>query len=170
MRAPLALMLAGMLAACGSGTAPSASSDTSGARLEAAAVRTGLVDDPARASLVGSWALETDRLCALPGPKGLLRLGVLVDYGEGQGCAASGTARRDGDRVRVAFGACRFDARFDGDRIVFPAELPAACDRLCTGRASLAALTVERLSASTAEAETLRTPGGKLLCTRSSGG
>lgn len=169
MRAPLALALVGMLAACGSGTAPTAPPDTSGARLEAAAIRTGLIDDPARASLVGSWALESDRLCVLPGATGLLRMGALVDYGEGQGCAASGTARREGDRVRVDFGACRFDARFDGDRIVFPADVPAACDQFCAGRASLAALTVERLSSSTAEAETLRSPGGKLLCSQASG-
>ena len=43
--------------------------------------------------------------------------------------------------------------------------LPAGCDRYCTGRATLDALTVERLSASRAEAATLRTPSGKRLCT-----
>ncbi|PVE59966.1 hypothetical protein DC429_06265 [Arthrobacter sp. TPD3018] len=164
MRTLPALAAVALLAGCGS--RPEASSDaaTSGARLEAAAIRTGLIDDPTRADLVGSWALDTDRVCVVAGAEGLLRLGALVDYGEGQGCAASGPAQRSGDRVRVAFGTCRFEARFEGDRIVFPAELPASCDSLCTGRASLAALTVERLSTSTAEAETLRTPGGKLLC------
>jgi hypothetical protein len=165
MRALLALAAAVvLLAGCGSRPQPSADATTSGAQLEAAAIRTGLIDDPTRADLLGSWALDTDRVCVVPGAKGRLRLGALVDYGEGQGCAASGTARRSGDRVQMTFGACRFEARFEGDRIVFPAELPASCDSLCTGRASLAALTVERLSTSTAEAETLRTPGGKLLC------
>jgi hypothetical protein len=168
MRMLPALAAVALLAGCGSRPEASADAATSGARLEAAAIRTGLIDDPTRADLVGSWALDTDRVCVVPGAKGLLRLGALVDYGEGQGCAASGTAQRSGDRVRVAFSTCRFEARFEGDRIVFPAELPASCDSLCTGRASLAALTVERLSTSTAEAETLRTPGGKLLCATAS--
>ncbi len=161
MRIALALVL--LLSACGA--QPPAAQDTSGARLEAAAVRAGLVGDPARASLAGSWARDTDRVCVVPSGGDTFRIGALIDYGEGQGCAASGTAQRRGDRVSVTFGACRFTASFEGDRIVFPAELPAVCDRLCTGRASLAALTVDHLSASTSEAETLRAPSGKLLCT-----
>ncbi|MCP3733711.1 hypothetical protein M9979_02290 [Sphingomonas sp. RP10(2022)] len=161
MRAPLAVVV--LLAGCGSPQRQPAA-DTPGARLEAAAVQVGLVGDPAKASVVGSWARDTDRLCVVPGEGDRLRIGALIDYGEGQGCAAAGTAQRRGASVAVDFGACRFDAAFDGERIVFPAELPAACDRLCTGRASLAALTVEHLSPSTSEAETLRTPAGKLLC------
>lgn len=134
-----------------------------GARLERAAAATGLIADPARASLVGSWSRDTDRVCIVPG-RADTRIGALVDYGEGQGCAATGTIRRHGQRLAVRFGDCRFDARFDGDRIVFPGEVPAACDTYCVGRASLAAVTVDRISESTAEAATLRTPGGRLLC------
>ncbi|MCU6452759.1 hypothetical protein LPN01_01560 [Sphingomonas sp. A2-49] len=160
MRRTLALALS--LAGCGS--QPDGAVDTPGARLEAAADRAGLVVDPAKVSLVGSWALDTDRVCVVPEGRDTYRIGAMIDYGEGQGCAASGTARRQGDRVAVTFGACRFDAAFEGTRIVFPAELPAACDRLCTARASLAALSVERLSGSRSEAETLRTPSGKRLC------
>jgi hypothetical protein len=160
VRATLALAL--VLTACGS--QPQPANDTPGARLEAAAVRAGLVSDPATASLAGSWARDTDRVCVVAAPGDTFRIGALIDYGEGQGCAASGTAQRRGDRVAVTFGACRFTAQFEGDRIVFPAEVPGACDRLCKGRASLAALTVDHLSASASEAETLRTPAGKLLC------
>lgn len=160
MRRALALAL--LLAGCGS--QPQAGGATPGARLEAAAVRAGLVTDPATASIVGSWALDTDRVCVVPADSGTFRIGALIDYGEGQGCAAAGTATRRGGTVAVRFGACRFDAAFDGTRIAFPAVLPAACDRLCTGRASLAALSVERLSPSVSEAETLRAPSGKMLC------
>ena len=136
----------------------------SGDRLEAAAVAAGLVVDPAARSPVGSWARETDRACVVPGQGGDLRLGVLIDYGAGQGCAASGTMRRQGTRLDVSLPDCRFQAQFDGERIVFPAELPRACERLCTGRASLAALSVEQLSGSVAEARNLRAPDGRLLC------
>jgi hypothetical protein len=160
VKATLALAL--VLTACGS--QPQPANDTPGARLEAAAVRAGLVSDPATASLAGSWARDTDRVCVVAAPGGKFRIGALIDYGEGQGCAASGTAQRRGDLVAVTFGACRFTAQFEGDRIVFPAEVPGACDRLCKGRASLAALSVDHLSTSASEAETLRTPAGKLLC------
>ena len=156
-----ALLLALTLGGCG--TEPSnAVADSPGARLEAAAQTAGIVSDP-NAPLQGSWARDTDRVCIV-GIGRTSRVGVSVDYGEDQTCAASGTVSRSGDVLKLAFGACTFDARFDGDRIVFPAEVPAACESLCTGRASLAAVTVERLSESRSEAATLRSSGGKLLC------
>lgn len=137
--------------------------ETPGGKLEAAAIARGLVADPAGAGLAGLWASDTDRVCVVPAAGGL-RLGATVDYGEGQACAASGTVERRQDRLKISFGDCRFDARFDGERIVFPAALPAACERFCLGRASLTALAVERLSESVSEAATLRTPRGRLLC------
>lgn len=157
MRALAALLV---LAACREAAPVPA---TPGARLEAAAVARGLVPDPASGSLFGSWASESDRLCIVPAGSGM-RIGARIDYGEGQGCAASGTVERDGASVRVQFGNCRFDAAYDGERITFPPSLPPACERLCAGRASLTALTVERLSESVSEAAMLRAPDGKLLC------
>ena len=142
---------------------PPASDDTAGGRLEAAAIARGLVTAPGAVGLAGVWAGDTDRLCALAAG-GVLRLGASVDYGEGQACAASGTVERHGDRLRVSFAGCRFDASFDGERVVFPAALPGGCARYCRGRASLAALAVERLSDSAAEAAALRGANGRLLC------
>jgi len=134
-----------------------------GARLERAAVAAGLVPDAEHASIVGSWARDSDRMCVVPAGS-TTRIGVVSDYGEGQGCAASGVVERDGARLKVRLGACGFDARFDGERIAFPAELPLACAAACTGRATLAAVEVERLSGSASEAATLRAPDGQLLC------
>lgn len=158
---PLVPLLMLSLGACGQAAPPP--DDSPGGRLEAAAVARGLVADPAVLSITGSWARESDRLCILESGSET-RIGALIDYGDGQGCAASGTVRRSGTVLKVAFGTCRFAARFDGTRILFPAELPAACDAVCTGRASLAALAVERLSDSASEAATLRTPAGRILC------
>lgn len=155
------LLLALMLGGCGREPA-TAVADSPGARLEAAAETAGIVPDP-NAPLQGSWARDTDRVCVV-GTEKTARIGVSVDYGEDQACAASGTVERSADALKLAFGACKFDARFDGDRIVFPAELPEACESLCTGRASLAALTVDRLSESRSEAATVRSTKGKLLC------
>ncbi len=136
--------------------------DSAGARLEAAAETAGIVPDPG-APLQGSWSRDTDRVCVI-GTGKTAQIGVSVDYGEDQGCAASGTVERSGDALKLAFGTCKFDAKFEGDRIAFPAEVPEACESLCTGRASLAALTVDRLSESRSEASTLRSAKGKLLC------
>jgi len=156
-----ALLLALMLGGCGR-EATTAVADSAGAQLEAAAETAGIVPDP-NAPLQGSWARDTDRVCVI-GTEKTARIGVSIDYGEDQACAGSGTVERSGDAMKLAFGACKFDARFDGDRIVFPAKVPDACESLCTGRASLAALTVDRLSESRSEAATLRSTKGKLLC------
>jgi hypothetical protein len=156
------LVLALLLGGCGDAT-QQAADDSAGARLEAAATRAGLVADP-KGSIEGSWARDTDRLCVVDSGNGTSRIGATVDYGEDQGCTASGTVSRSGDRLRVAFAGCRFEARFDGDRIRFPADLPKDCETLCTGRASLAALSVDRLSESRSEAGALRSAKGVLLC------
>lgn len=137
---------------------------TPGARLEAAAIRAGLVPDPERRSVVGSWSRGNDRVCVVPGASGAERVGVLLDYGEGNGCVGSGTVRRSGETLAIDLGACRVNARFDGERITFPAQLDPACDGLCRGNATLAALSIEQVSASAAEAATLRAPSGRLLC------
>ncbi|WP_241215019.1 hypothetical protein [Sphingomonas sp. S-NIH.Pt15_0812] len=153
---PVALLL--LLAGCD--RAASVIDRSDGAKLEAAATEAGLVPDPKRRAIEGAWALDTDRLCIVG-----QRIGVAIDYGEGQSCSASGTVQRDGETLKVTLGnACRFDAQFDGERIRFPTTLPAECEQLCLGRASLAALTVEQQSGSQAEAATLRGRGGKFLC------
>lgn len=138
---------------------------TPGARLEAAAIAQGLVVDPAAATLAGSWARDTDRMCIVGPERDEQRIGVSIDYGEGQWCSASGSVRRIGESLRVTLGpACRFKAKFEGDQIIFPVELPAGCSDRCVGRASLAALDVERLSSSTSEARMLRDRAGHGLC------
>lgn len=161
MRRALALSL--LLTGCGQADQPEAGV-SAGAKLEAAAVEAGLISDPERASVNGYWARETDRMCIVPGEGGRERLGVLIDYGEGSGCVGSGSVRRSGRRLDVELGGCRIDARFDGERISFPAEIEQDCERLCRGNATLAALSVARVSESSAEAATLRTPSGRMLC------
>ncbi|MBB4618853.1 hypothetical protein [Sphingomonas abaci] len=158
MRARAVALLLLLLAGCD--RAASVIDRSDGAKLEAAATQAGLVPDPRRRAIEGAWALDTDRLCIVG-----QRIGVAIDYGEGQSCSASGTVRRDGDVLKVVLGQdCRFDAQFDGERISFPTTLPAECERLCLGRASLAALSVEQQSGSQAEAATLRGRGGRFLC------
>ena len=157
------LLLAGLTAACGSSEGE-ADGNAAGERLERASIAAGLVADPAAAPLDGIWSRNTDRMCIVPQSGGMRRIGVILDYGEGQGCTARGTLQRSGPDLNVALGGCRFTANFDGETIQFPARLPTECNTLCTGRASLSALIVERISASTAEASTLRNGQGIALC------
>ena len=160
MRRALALAL--LLAGCGQPRAPTAG-ETAGAALERVAVARGIVADPAKLDPVGLYGSESDRVCVVPGGDGY-RVGAAVDYGEGQGCFATGTARGR-ETLDVRFGeGCRLSVRVEGDRLTFPATLPASCDRFCTGRASLAALTADRVSASATEAASAVTGSGTKLC------
>lgn len=162
------LVAVAALSACHSGTPDPVASPTPQG-LEAAAIQAGVIPDPASTDLTGVYATENDRLCIVPSAKAY-RIGVYVDYDETQNCGGSGEVSRSGDTLRVTLAAggdasgCSFDARFEGDRIVFPARVPDACQKACRGRASIAALDVTRLSESAAEAATLRDARGRLLC------
>jgi hypothetical protein len=164
-RVGLVMLLA--LAACSRGPAPAEKrTATPATGLEAAAIQAGVIPDPADTDITGLYARDTDRVCIVPGATAY-RIGVYVDYGEQQNCGGSGTATRVGDTVHVQMdGAegCSFDTRFEGDRLVFPGRVPDACKKVCSRRASMAALDVDRLSESVSEASTLRDAHGRLLC------
>lgn len=134
--------------------------------LEAAAIQAGVIADPASTDITGLYATENDRVCIVPTATAY-RIGVFVDYDEQQNCGGSGTVTRVGETLHVTLGGedgCSFDARFDGDRIVFPARVPDRCQKVCVGRASIAALDATRLSESVSEASTPRDAKGRLLC------
>lgn len=162
----LALLL---VTGCSTHTDPAAGNSASAAAptgLEAAAIEAGVIPDPNNSDLTGLYAHDTDRICIVPSVTAY-RVGVFVDYGDQQSCGGSGTVTRVGENIHLDFGdaaGCSFDARFEGDRIVFPGRLPDACQKLCTRRASIAALDVGRLSESMSEASTLRDSRGRLLC------
>lgn len=159
----LAASLLLVLAACDSTPTPAPVATSAGASLERAAVEAGIVADPKAIDPVGAYASDTDRLC-LTANGDAYRIGASIDYGEGQGCLARGTAKGR-ETLRIDFGAdCRFDASFEGERITFPAIVPTACERRCTGRASFSALTAQRLSGAAAEARAMRGPDGQPLC------
>ena len=160
MRVALALPL--LLAGCGR-EADQPAAANAGVALEQAAIARGIVADPAKVDPVGLYGSESDKVCVVPAGDGY-RVGASVDYGEGQGCFATGTASGRGTLdVRFA-DACRLEVRVEGDRVTFPATLSAGCDRFCTGRASLAAVTADRISASATEAASAVTAAGAKLC------
>ena len=158
------LLLAGCSGAKPTPTAQASATPASG--LEAAAIEAGVISDPASTDIAGLYARDTDRICIVPAASAY-RVGVFVDYGEAQTCGASGVVTRVGETLNLDFPAaegCSFTARFEGDKIVFPGKVPGACQKLCQGRASIAALDLDRLSESVSEAVTLRDGKGRLLC------
>ena len=163
----IALLLAAFVALAGcSGKQDSAdaTSGGAGARLEQAAIATGVIRDPASADLTGVYANDPERVCVVPAAQDF-RIGVTLDYGEGQQCSARGTLKREGETLEVDLGdGCAFDARFDGQGIKFPGALPDQCQRKCSGRATLAGVSVDALSASLSEATALTDAKGRALC------
>jgi hypothetical protein len=152
-----------MLAGCGSG---GGAGEDAGERLEAAAIERGVIPDPASLQVVGAYGRGADRMCVIERDGGL-KMGVDVAYGGDLGCTARGTARQDGEDIDIILdGAdgCRFTARFDGDTLVFPGRLPDSCATFCDAPASLAGLTVDRLSDAASEVRAMRGQQGSLLC------
>jgi hypothetical protein len=158
-------VLCGLLAACSGGGGNQA---TTPKDLESAAIERGLVNDPDDSDLTGLYARDTDRVCVVS-DRDSYRIGAFVDYGDGLSCTGTGTVSRAGEALSVTLTGkngltCSFDARFDGEHIRFPATVPPDCAKFCGPRASFAALSVERLSGSAAEARALRSAEGKRLC------
>lgn len=167
MRGLRLLLLATALAACSQKpVADRQDGATPPPDLESAAIERGVIRDPSDTNLTGLYARDTDRVCIVPDGYGY-RIGVFVDYGDPIVCSGSGTVTRVGEMLHVELGKdgkCSFNARFDGDKISFPGRVPDACQALCERRASVAALSVSRLSESTAEAQAMRDSKGRNLC------
>lgn len=160
---PAARALALLLAGCG-GQPTVGNESSAGAALERAARASGMVSDPSRIVPTGVYGSGEDKVCLVPQGGNRYRIGASVDLGEQQRCAGRGTARgRNKLDVRLADG-CEFVASVDGDTIAFPAVLPGACDTMCEGRATLAALGAARLSDSVAEATRVVGSDGEPLC------
>ncbi|MHA6723737.1 hypothetical protein [Sphingomonas sp. RS2018] len=137
--------------------------------LETAAIARGLVRDPGDRDIAGLYARDTDRICIVRAGQGH-RIGAFVDYGDGIACSGAGRVTRTGETLAISLGkGCELTARFDGDRIVFPALAPDACRALCSGRARFDAVEVERLSDSEAEARTMRAARNRLPCATDAG-
>lgn len=152
-----------LFAGCERNPAPVSAPARAGADLERVAVARGLIADPSAVQPVGVYATDEDRVCIVADGGGY-RIGAAVDLGPEHRCVAHGAARGR-TILAVDFGeGCALEVAADGERVAFPAILPAACDRLCSGRASLSALSVPRLSASPEEATATRGPGGAALC------
>ncbi|WP_245656764.1 hypothetical protein [Sphingomonas asaccharolytica] len=159
------VLLVALLSAC-SASKPLPQASSTPTSLEAAAIEAGIIADPANTDPTGLYTRDRDRICVVPSATAF-RIGIYVDYGETYYCSGQGEATRAGETLHVELAnapGCDFDARFEGDRILFPGRLPDACQKACSSRASLTGLNVERMSDSPSEAGALRDGKGRMLC------
>lgn len=165
-----ALAVALLLAGCSPGAkrADAVASTATSDALDAAAVASGQLPVPDSRSVAGTYAattnIGTDRMCVVAeGDR--LRVGVLVSYGNGGECVGRGGGERTAGGLRATFGpGCVIDTTLDGYNVVFPGRLPPGCRTLCRGRASLAGVTIPKLSDGETDARSLTDLGGAPLC------
>jgi len=138
--------------------------------LEALATERGVIGETSSENPVGSYGRAydggEDRLCLIDIGEArddgmTYNVGVEIRIGEEEYCRGIGVARRSDDRLILNFaGGCAISARYEGDRLVMPGAVDAACARLCSTRGSLAGVTFPRQSASTRMSDS----EGKPLC------
>jgi hypothetical protein len=164
-----------MLAGC-SETQAGADADAVTA-LDAAAIEAGVIADPDAIDLAGSFAdvggTGSDAFCARGDRDDGYDVGVLVTFGATSQCEAQGTAALRGEQARISLtrngkgkpvGDCSFTARFDGNGLALPGSLPAACQAVCSDRASLAGASFALVEPGDAAAGAARGRAIKALC------
>jgi hypothetical protein len=134
-----------LLSACDSQNLPKilGSNDDAGAKLDAQAIRAGILPDPADIVLAGRFEtrsdLGTDKFCAIKKGNNNFRIGALAVFGPESKCEGQGSAIFDGDKVHISMSgkeACAFDAIFDGITIQFAGSIPEGCQSYCNSRGS----------------------------------
>jgi hypothetical protein len=119
--------------------------------LDAAAIEAGVIADPEVLDLAGSFAdtggTGSDAFCARGNREQGYAVGVLVTFGGASQCEGQGRAALTGEQAQIsltrtssgdAVDDCSFTARFDGSALALAGSLPAACQAVCSNRASLA--------------------------------
>lgn len=158
------LLLTGLLlAGCG---VDIGGDDTDGAAgkssLDEAAIAAGVVVDPASLNLEGLYerdsGLGTDRFCAIQQSDGDYRVGLIAVFGAGSQCEGVGTASMDAGAVTLTLrnqddDECEIAARFDGASLAIAGSIDAACDALCSPRASLAGVAIPLVDGTASAAE-----------------
>lgn len=177
-RAPVAFVAAFLLMSCGQDAAAPPEAPVTldenasvGDRLDALAAAEGVIPDGGDRSPEGgygrTYAGGRDRLCLVEDGAGGYRFAVEVRIGQDQGCRGEGEAQLDGGgQLSLTFDGtgCRIDARYEGDRLVFPGRVDESCARLCSRRGSLAGVTFPRIGDGRAMASSMTDSGDEVLC------
>jgi len=152
------------LSACERGAAASEEAGEPRSTLEAAARDAGLVRDTVKEP-TGAYSRDheggRDMLCIVPDTgAGRYRFATDVNFGPGEACRGSGTARRTADKLVLKFSGssrCLIVAEFQGDRLALPGVLDRACTKLCQDRASFEGVSFPLIASGAQAARDART-------------
>lgn len=146
MKILVALVASSTLFGC-NGKSPVVSSETTeaGVALDKQAIDAGILPNPEDLEFAGRFETRGDfganKFCAVSNGSDAFRIGVLTISGAESKCEGKGTAKMEGDRVRMSLqgqGACEFDAQYDGVELRLPEPIASGCATYCTANASLA--------------------------------
>jgi hypothetical protein len=148
-----------LLAACDGdgGNNEAAPQGTSGGPVQTATL-TGLYE--------GGGAGQRSQLCMI-GDGGRARFGLVVRSGADLGCSGSGTASREGGRLRLVMAgseSCTIDAQLDGTRLTFAADQAPGCSYYCSPGARFAGTRLDKIGGSEADARRAQDLVGGPLC------
>ncbi len=126
--------------------APGTADSPAARELDALALETGALPDQGESNPAGRYARRyeggSDRLCLIPdgASRSRYRFGAETRIGQDEYCRGTGSAKLSADKLLLRFeGAgkdCMVVARYEGDKIVLPGGLDAACAALCSSRGS----------------------------------
>jgi hypothetical protein len=143
---PVIAMLFLSLPGCDSGVAPNIGGNESdaGNALDQQAIAVGILPDHDNLDLGGRFEtrsdLGTDKFCAVNNGSGKFSIGLLAVFGPESKCEGQGSAKIDGEKVRISLSGkkdCSFDAEFDGVELRIPGSIEAGCTSYCSNRANL---------------------------------
>ncbi len=98
---------------------------------------------------------------------GSARFGLVSWSAPGESCSGAGTAVRSGNALRLTMQGdepCTIEARIEGTRVTFPANLPAGCAYYCSRGARLAGASFDKTGGTEADAARAEDLIGDPLC------
>ena len=148
--------------------APGGSAAAGGAAGNAATVPLAAVQTANLTGLYeGGAEARRNQMCVIDRGSGDARFGLVV-WGAGEnGCSGSGAAVRQGDALRLTMSgdeACTIQARIEGTRVTFPAQLPPGCSYYCGRGAALAGVTLNKTGGTAEDAMRAVDLVGDRLC------
>jgi hypothetical protein len=147
MRNPSVLLLL-LLGACGTQDSLSNNGAPIAAPGETPSVPAQAVQTATLVGLYESGGSGTgNQMCVLDRATGNARFGLVVRGAGEQGCSGAGEAVRQGDTLRLTMAgdeACTIEARIEGTRIAFPAQLAPGCAYYCSSGAGMAGVTLDK--------------------------
>jgi hypothetical protein len=111
---------------------------------------------------------QKSQLCMIAkGASDQAEFGLVVWGANQHSCLGSGEATRSGERLTLKMAGdetCSIDARIQGGKVMFPANLLAGCDYYCAASATMARATFNRSGSTKADALKARDIAGDPLC------